>query len=580
MAHQQRGEYAQAERLYSEVLAKDPGQADAQQFMGLLAHQTGRDGLAEKHMLRALEIAPQRADFYFNYANMLLDSGRPQLAVQSFQRAVDLAPEMVDGWWGLGRTLFELQHHLHAAVCLQKVVELAPDRVMAWRAFGECLQTLGLLPEAMRAYRHGLRLAPQEPTLHLALVTALIEDRQESEAEQAIGTLLALAPDMPEAHYQHGVWLSNKGDFEAARRALEKALQLEPAYYQAALYYTYVTPLLPDAPLVTRLLQVAEKSAWDEPGQGANVHFALGYVMDKAKRYDEAFEHYLAANRLQRSLSDYSTEAQRTLQDSLQQVFGADFIARAPRFGNRSQKPLFIVGMPRSGTSLLEQILSGHPEVHGGGEMTFLHAELRRRLGPRFQNQLAEAAMTLSDTDWSEIAASLLAHLDQLAPSARYITDKMPSNFMMLGLLHALFPDARIIHCRRDPRDTCVSCFATSFKQGHKFTNDLRELGEYHRLYQQAMAHWRRVLPPQVLHEIDYESLVADMEGEVRKLLTHCSLSWDARCIDFQDNQRAVSTASVYQIRQPVYTTAIGRWRRYATHLGPLLETLEMPGLV
>ena len=578
--HQQRGEYAAAERLYAEVLAQHPDQADAQHFMGLLAHQTGRDELSERHMQRALELAPDRADFHFNYANMLLSTGRPQLAAQAFQRTVDLAPNMVDAWWGLGQTLFGLERHLHAAVCLQRVVELAPERPAAWHALGECLQAISLLPEAAEAFRRGLKLAPREPSLQLALVTALMEDHQDQDAAQALDDLLTLAPEMPEAHYHRGVWSANQGDFEAARHAFERALELQPTYYQAALYYTYVTPLLPEAPLVVRLRQRAEKNDWQEPGQGANVHFALGYVLDKAKQYDEAFSHYLEANRLQRSITDYSTDAQRTLQDSMQRVFGPEFIARAGRFASPSEKPLFIVGMPRSGTSLLEQILTSHAEVYGGGEMTFLHAELRRRMGPRLMNDFASAVAAFSDAEWKGLGESLLAHLDRLAPEARRVTDKMPSNFMMLGLMHALFPKARIIHCRRDPLDTCVSCFTTSFKQGHKFSNDLKELGEYHVLYQEAMVHWRQLLPADVLYEVDYESLVADMENEVRKILAHCGLAWDARCLDFQRNRRAVSTASVYQVRQPIYSTAIGRWRRYAAHLGPLLEALKMPGLV
>ena len=580
VSHQQRGEFDAAERLYAEVLAREPDQADAQQFMGMLAHQTGRRELAERHMLRALEIAPQRADFHFNYATMLLGTRRPQLAVQAFQRAVDLAPTMIDAWWGLGQTLFDLEHHLHAAVCFQRVAELAPDRATAWHALGRCLQASNLLPEAVEAYRRGLLQAPRDPALQLALATALMEEHRDEEAGQAFDELMAIAPDMPEAHYHRGVWSANRGDFASARQSFERALELQPNYYQAALYYTYVTPLLPDAPLVIRLQQRADEGGWRDPGEGANVHFALGYVLDKAKQYDEAFSHYLEANRLQRNLTDYSTEAQRALQDSMRQVFGPSFLARATRFGNPSEKPLFIVGMPRSGTSLLEQILTSHPRVYGGGEMTFLHAELRRRLGPRFQSDFAGAAMGLSDADWAELGANLLAHLDRLAPSAQRVTDKMPSNFMMLGLLHALFPKARIIHCRRDPLDTCISCFTTSFRQGHKFSNDLRELGEYHLLYQETMAHWRQLLPTEVFYELDYEHLVTNMEGEIRKLLIHCGIAWDDRCLDFQHNQRAVSTASVYQVRQPIYSSAIGRWKRHAAHLGPLLEALKMPGLV
>ncbi|HEX2668268.1 MAG TPA: sulfotransferase, partial [Gammaproteobacteria bacterium] len=575
--HQQRGEFAQAERLYAQVFALDPGQPDAHHFMGLLAHQTGRQGLAEEHMRRSLALAPQRAEFRFNYANMLLALGRPQEAAQEFQQTVDLAPQMVDAWQGLGTVLQSLQHEMHAAVCFQRVVELAPARGDAWQALGSCFQSMGLLPEAVAAYRRAIALSPNDALLRTVLISALMESREETQVATELDQLLKLAPNLPQAHYQRGVWLANKGDFPAARMALERAIELAPDYYQAALYLAYITPLPPDAPLVQRLTQRAREGGWRDPGQGANVHFTLGYVLDKDKQYDAAFGHYLEANRLQRSLQPYSTTSQRGLQESMQRAFGPAFLERARRFGNPSAIPLFIVGMPRSGTSLLEQILASHPLVHGGGEMLFLHAELRRRLGLRFRSEFAEAVAGLPDAELADLAAALVAHLDTLAPGARHVTDKMPSNFMLLGLLHALFPNARFIHCRRDPLDTCISCFTTSFKQGHKFTNDLTELGEYYRLYEEALGHWQALLPPGSFRELSYERLVEDLDTEVRGLLEFCGLPWDEACLHFQDNARAVSTASVYQVRQPIYRSAIGRWKRYEKHLGPLQRALAKP---
>lgn len=578
--HQQRGDFAKAERLYAQVFALDADQPDAHHFMGLLAHQTGRHGLAEQHLRRSIELAPQRAEFHFNHANVLLALGRPQEAAQEFQRAVDLAPQMVDAWQGLGTVLQSLQHDMHAAVCFQRAAELAPTRGDAWQALGTCFQSMGLLPEAAASYRRAITLSPDDAPLRAALVSALMESREEAEVGAELTKLLALAPGLPQAHYQHGVWLANKGDFPAARLALERAIELAPDYYQAALYLAYITPLPPDAPLVQRLARHAGESSWRDPGDGANVHFTLGYVLDRDKQYDAAFAHYLEANRLQRSLQPYSTASQRSLQESMQRAFGPGFLERARRFGNPSAKPLFIVGMPRSGTSLLEQILASHPLVHGGGEMLFLHAELRRRLGPRFRSEFAGAVTGLPDTELADLAATLAAHLDTLAPEARHVTDKMPSNFMLLGLLHGLFPNARFIHCRRDPLDTCVSCFTTSFRQGHKFTHDLTELGEYYRLYEEAMTYWRGLLPEGSIHEISYESLVQDLEPQVRGLLEFCGLPWDEACLHFQDNARAVSTASVYQVRQPVYRSAIGRWRRYEKHLGALQHALGMPPLI
>ncbi|MGE5626398.1 MAG: tetratricopeptide repeat-containing sulfotransferase family protein [Bacillota bacterium] len=572
--HQQQGQYAEAERLYADALQQDPDLPDAHHFMGLLAHQTGRQELAESHMHRALALAPRRAEFRYNYANMLLGLGRPQDAAQQFQQAVDIDPRMADAWLGLGMVLHSLQHHMHAIACFRNALELNARSKTAWQELGECFQALSMFPEALEAYRSASNAAPEDPRLLLAVATVLMEMRRDSEAEETFRRLLAMAPNLPEIHYQHGVYLSNRGDFTAARAALERALELAPDFYQAALYYAYITSLKPDVPLVQRLINKVKQGGWTEPGQAVNLHFTLGYVLEKNQQYDAAFEHFQEANRQQRPLGDYSTAMQRKLQASMQEAFGPDFQERARNFANPSSKPLFIIGMPRSGTSLLEQILASHPLVYGGGEMTYLHAELRRRIGLKLRDDFAAAVIALPDMELAAAASRFLSHLDELAPDARHVTDKMPSNFMLLGLLHALFPNARIVHCQRDPMDTCVSCFTTSFRHGHKFSNDLRELGEYYRLYEESMAYWQRTLPAGSIHGITYESLVQNLESEVRRLLEFCGLPWDEACLRFQDNARAVSTASMFQVRQPVYASAIGRWRRYARHLEPLKQAL------
>ncbi|HEY3646218.1 MAG TPA: tetratricopeptide repeat protein, partial [Gammaproteobacteria bacterium] len=396
--HQQRGEYARAEVLYAEVLKQEPGQPDAHHFMGLLAHQTGRHELGESHVRRSLELAPQRAEFYYNYANMLLTLRRPEQAVQELQRCVDLAPGMTAAWLALGMTLQGLKFNMHAAAAFHRVLSAEPARADAWKALGGCMYAEKLLPEATEAYRRAQALTPADAEVQLALAAVAIDTRQDAEAGRELQKLLEMAPAMPDAHYQHGVWLANRGEFDAARRELERTLELAPDHYQAALYYTYITPLTPDAPLVRRL-EAAVARGHTEPGQAANAHFALGYVLDKDKQYDAAFGHYLEANRLQHSLSRYSSESQARLQASLEGAFGQEFLARSRAFSNPSAKPLFVVGMPRSGTSLLEQILSCHPDVFGGGEMTLLNAELRRRTGPVNNQEFGATVARLPDTE-------------------------------------------------------------------------------------------------------------------------------------------------------------------------------------
>ncbi|MDE2140361.1 MAG: sulfotransferase, partial [Gammaproteobacteria bacterium] len=224
-----------------------------------------------------------------------------------------------------------------------------------------------------------------------------------------------------------------------------------------------------------------------------------------------------------------------------------------------------------------EQILARHPQVRGGGELNFLHAALRRRLGRDYRLNYLAALQSLSAADLHGIGAQCLDEMQALDPAAKRITDKMPSNFMVLGLLHTLYPQARIIHCRRDPLDNCVSLYTTLFETGHVFASDLSELGGYYRMYTELMQHWRAILPPGVMLELDYEALVNDTENQARRLLQHCGLEWDPACLQVGELQRGIRTASLFQARQPVYRSAVGRWKHYERFLGPLKTALGIP---
>ncbi|HYL95593.1 MAG TPA: sulfotransferase, partial [Terriglobales bacterium] len=494
--HQQRGEYSQAERVYAQILKSWPDNADAHNLMGLLAHQTQRHELAERHMQRSLQLMPKRAEFHYNYGAMLAELKRPDQAAKAFQAAVELAPRMADAWQGLAFAFLEMRLEMYAAACLQQLLQLEPRRADLWLTLGETFESIGLWPEALAALRNSEQLAPDDLRATLAISRIAVETGDDASAQAGFDQLTVKAPEVPDVHYQKGVWLANSGKFAPARAELQKALELEPDFYQAAIFYAYISELPLDHPLVQRLTQRAARGEWLEAGQGANVNFALGYVLDKHKRHDDAFAYFAEANRLLRMGTRYSTASHVEYQSSLLKNLGPEFLSRAKKFSNPSRKPLFIVGLPRSGTTLLEQILSRHPEIHGGGEMTFMHAELRRRMGPAGYGNLQNTLGTVDGTVLAQVAEMLVGYMDQIAPGKSRVTDKMPSNLTVLGLLHGLFPEAKIIYCQREPLDVCVSCFTTSFKSGHKFSNDLTELGESYRISEAAMGHWEAMFPP------------------------------------------------------------------------------------
>jgi hypothetical protein len=246
--------------------------------------------------------------------------------------------------------------------------------------------------------------------------------------------------------------------------------------------------------------------------------------------------------------------------------------------GDPSDVPVFILGMPRSGTTLVEQILASHPKVFGAGEIPDFHHAVAG-FGGAVTEALhsPEAAARISREQWRELGASYVGRIKAMAPAAERITNKVPENFRFVGLIHLALPKARIIHTRRDPVDTCLSCFSTLFAEDLPYTYDLAELGRYYRAYEALMAHWRSLSPPEVMLEVRYEEIVADLEGQARRILDHCGLEWDARCLAFHETVRPVHTASVTQVRQPIYKNAVQRWRRYERFLGPLLAELRTP---
>lgn len=570
---QQQGRYPEAEQIYRAVLAESPRQPDAMHFLGLLAYQTGRTELAGELMSESLVLAPDNPGFIFNYARLLAELSRWQEALPLYQRILELDPRNIDAWHGMAQALQASGHLEDAAGCWQRGIGVAPDHVPSWIGLVNALEALNRGAEALSACRQGYAVTRRDPEMALRLAEALADHGSISEALDLLDRLLAEDPGSAAAHYRKGVILTAQGKFSEAQAELAEALRLAPDFYQALIHVTTIRKLAMDDPLVMDLGERVARDTWSAPGQAINANFAFAKICEDNGDYDQAFKCYLEGNRLFRKTIDYSAENQREYYKSIRGAFDAEFL-KWRRDGNPSEVPVFVVGMPRSGTTLVEQILAGHPSVSAGGEMTLLNETLRRALGERYWTDFANATATLDTAAFAGVARQYLAVSQALYPEALRIVDKMPSNFMLLGLIHALFPNARIIHCRRDPLDTCLSCFTTLFKTGQLYSYDLRDLGDFYRLYESLMEHWRTLLPPEILLEVHYERVVEDFEAQARALIAHCGLEWDPACLEFNVANRVVKTASTYQVRQPLYRSSVQRWRRFARHLGPLADAL------
>jgi tetratricopeptide (TPR) repeat protein len=309
-------------------------------------------------------------------------------------------------------------------------------------------------------------------------------------------------------------------------------------------------------------------------------HFAMGKALADLGDYDTAFHHLQVANALKRTTFAYDEAQRLAAMKHVADRFTPEFFRAHADHGDTSWSPIFIVGMPRSGTTLLEQVLASHSQVFGAGELEAFKDAIgqcakAQRVAPAYPDLIG----SMSSEQITELGRSYTKQVRALAPEAPRIVDKMPLNFLFVGLIHLALPKAKIIHIRRDPLDTCVSCFSLLFTGHQPFAYDLGELGRYYRGYEEVMSHWHRVLPPDVMIDVQYEALVEDLEGTSRRALEHCGLPWEDSCRDFQQTRRPVRTASLMQVREPLYRTSLGSWRRYEKFLGPLRQALDLPPL-
>ena len=530
-----RGRVDAAEELYRWIPADHPKRAEALHLHGLLCHQQGRSAEALELIEAALALQPDNALAWSSRAMVEARLGRAAAALASCDGALALAPDDPAALHRRGTLLAALKRPEEALASYDRALALEPDLVEALLDRGNALLELWRVEAGLASYDQALALQPDCAAARDNRALALAELGRFAEAEQAIEDSIACAPDRIHAYY--------------VLTLLPRRWGAEDRHLQA-------------------MATLAETIGTQPPEAQAELHFALGKALAGLDP-ERAFRHVLAGNARHRRLVDYDEAATLALFERIQASYGAALLRRRAGRGADSAVPVFIIGMPRAGTSLVEQILASHPAVHGAGEVE----DFERAVGALGTLAAPETVGDLSDSALSGIGERYLARLPPV--DARRITNKLPWNFLAAGLIHLALPQARLIHVRRDKVDTCLSCFSHLFTANLPYSYDLGELGRYWRGYDRLMAHWRRVLPPDVLLEIDYEALVGDLETVARRMLAHCGLGWDARCLDFHRTERPVRTASMTQVRRPLYRSGIGRWRPDAAVLTPLLEALE-----
>lgn len=433
------------------------------------------------------------------------------------------------------------------------------------------LLKVGRLREAADCFSQLLSSDPKDarPWHFLGLVAGREHDYKRAAA--LMETSLKLDGSSPDCHHNLGSTCRVLGRFEEAEQHYATALRLKPDYAEAYFNLSQARKFSADDPEPAAVVRQLERTGLSSE-EFCFLHFAAGKMQDDLGNYDLAFGHYRQGNDARQI--DFDSEAHSAHVQRLMEIFDHELVgstAGRPRV----ELPVFVVGMPRSGTTLVEQILASHPEVFGGGELPDIRSicgTLPEHTADRFP--YPECVPQLSDSIATGFGRSYLTRLRTLDADAARIVNKTPGNYEHLGMIAMMLPGARVIHCRRDPLDTCLSCYFQRFRTGQEFSYSLEDLGSYYRRYERLMEHWRDVLPEPVF-EVDYEALVDQPEETARDLIDYLGLPWDAQCMKFYESERPVTTASNWQVRQPLYRSAVRRWEKYASHLGPLRAALE-----
>jgi tetratricopeptide (TPR) repeat protein len=570
---------AEAVASFDRALKINPAFADAMSNRGNALQGLGQLDDAMAAYRQAISINPRHAEAHNNLGNVLRRRGELLQAVECWRQAISIRSDYHEALTNLGTGLIALDRLDEAIGCFEASLRARADHADTLVQLAEALRLAGTSRESLAAADRGLRHHPDDSRLQIQKARALSALQRRDEALAIVEATAAAQPQEADIQAELGQMLEYAGELPRAAEVWRDLLKRRPDHAEAL---AGLLAMERDSP-PPELVQQAEKLAADLGRTSADrrvLHKALGDLGERSGNYTAAMHHFAAANEIQaRELAaqgiSFDAEALSASVARQIEAFDSESLRRIQSSGSPSTRPVFIVGMPRSGTSLCEQILASHSDVVGAGELNEMQTiawQLPRLAGdpstayPECVRQIGPAAVTAACDRY-------LTRLGDFSATAPRVVDKHPINFRHVGLIAALFPKAAIVHCRRNPLDTCFSCYVQNFDAPIPWSLRLESLGVYYREYERLMGHWYSIMPDRILDFV-YEDVVADIDGSVRRLIAHCGLPWQPQCLEFHQTQRMVRTASHRQVRQPIYSRSVGRWRRYESFLAPLREAL------
>ncbi|MFC1840026.1 sulfotransferase [Thermodesulfobacteriota bacterium] len=566
------GQINEADKKCAPLLEKYPLEPQVLHAMGLIKYKKMDFKGAIEQLSKSVQIDKTNPLYYGNLGEAYRRDRQFDKATEAFEESISIMPEFLKGHLGLANTLRDQGKHKEAISRFRLALAINPSFAPAYHYLGLTLMDQDRLKEAIPLLRKAVALRPGYIEAKLSLASALEMAGESEDALAIYESLLEMMPKHVGIMNNIGNILKNMGKIDEAIVHFEKALELDPDHVSA--YYNLSRARVGSDP---EDLKRMESMATDERlaiEQHCSMHFSLGKVYDDLGDYDKAFYHFQKGNELDTRDKPFDPKLHSLAIDRMMAAFSQEFFLGRKGFGSESTLPVFILGMPRSGTTLVEQTLASHSKIFGAGELNNI-GQIAALL-PEKQGKLAgypECATLIDAISSCQLGEEYLSYLRLVGGKAERVTDKMPGNFINLGLIATILPNAKIIHCHREPLDTSLSCYFQHFAMVMPFSRDLSFLGNYYRDYYRIMQHWHKVLPMPVL-DVRYEDMVADHEGMTRKILDFIEMEWDDACLKFHKTDRSVKTASNWQVRQPVYTSSVARWRNYEKHIDPLWDAL------
>ncbi len=562
------GRHGDATEHFRKALAINPQYVDALNNLGNALSALGKYDAAIENYKKALDIYPDSAEIYSNLGNALKAAGKLEDAINSYTKTVQINPDYAHTHFNIGLLQFQCGRFEDAIASYIRAVQVKPDYAEAFNNLGIALNDSGKYEDAALNFEKALEINPSYAEGYNNLGVSLTNLGRPEQAIEKLTKSIELRPDYDDAHNNMGNALAHLGRTEEAVACFAKALDIQPANADALLNLSALKKFAPDDPQIGQMLKLLNK-----PGllhsDAMKLNFALGKANNDIGQYDQAFSYFVDGNRLFKESINYDIAVDRQLFSKVKETFAQRNTPQplpSTLAGKPKHTPIFILGMPRSGTTLVEQILASHSLVYGAGELTSLGKSI---------GEIDWAPSNLGTDQLRQIRKNYLSDLEKLDTPEPYVTDKMPANFLWIGFILCAFPEAKIVHTRRDPRAVCWSNYRrlfTGLEQKH--TYDMNDLVSYYKMYSDIMTFWHRRFPGQI-YDLSYETLTEGQEHQSRILLDHLGLSWEDQCLEFHKTARVVSTSSSTQVRQKMYQGSSDEWRRYERHLGGMIEGLK-----